>query len=102
MSVVLRANNTLRLARFTGVFAGILIALYITLEAPISGTSMNPARSFGSNVFAMAWSTYWIYALGPCAGMVGAAALFRATGGRARCAKMVHDSGPCTFRSCEY
>ena len=103
MSVVLRASNTLRLARFTGVFAGILIATYITFEAPISGMSMNPARTFGSNVFAMAWSSYWVYVLGPCAGMLGAAALFRATGGRARCAKLMHDgAGPCAFSSCEY
>jgi len=37
MSVVLRASNTARLARFTGLFAAALVAAYITLEAPCRG-----------------------------------------------------------------
>jgi aquaporin Z len=37
MSVVLRASNTKRLARFTGLFCGALVATYVTLEAPSRG-----------------------------------------------------------------
>ena len=48
MTVVLLASNSPRLARFTGLFAGLLVALYITFEAPLSGMSMNPARTFAS------------------------------------------------------
>jgi aquaporin Z len=44
MSVVLRVSNTQHLTRYTGLFAGALVATYITLEAPLSGMSMNPVR----------------------------------------------------------
>jgi len=43
MTIVLCTSNNQRLAQWTGVFAGILVATYITLEAPFSGMSMNPA-----------------------------------------------------------
>ena len=52
MSVVLRVSNSQRLTRWTGLFAGMLVCLYISFEAPISGMSMNPARTFGSAFFA--------------------------------------------------
>jgi aquaporin Z len=44
MLAVLYTSNRVRLMRYTGLFAGALLAGYITLEAPFSGTSMNPAR----------------------------------------------------------
>src|SRR5262245_43885472 len=47
MSVVLRVSNNRTLNRFTGLCAGLLVATYITLEAPLSVSSMNPARTFG-------------------------------------------------------
>ena len=48
MSAVLYFSNHHRLAATPGLFAAILVATYITFEAPFSGMSMNPARSFGS------------------------------------------------------
>jgi aquaporin Z len=54
MSVVLTVTNTPRLARHTGLFVGTLVATYITLEGPLSGMSMNPARTFGSALPAQA------------------------------------------------
>ena len=48
MAVILRVSNNPRLHKLTGLCAGALIAAYITFEAPISGISMNPARSFAS------------------------------------------------------
>ncbi|MGN6733236.1 MAG: aquaporin, partial [Candidatus Binatia bacterium] len=48
MTVVLRVSSTPRLHKFAGLCAGILVAIYITVEAPISGMSMNPARTFAS------------------------------------------------------
>ena len=60
-SVVLHVSNHKRLNRFTGLFAGLLIAIYITFEAPISGMSMNPARSFASALPAQLWTGLWIY-----------------------------------------
>src|SRR3989442_8941511 len=46
MLVVLIASNTKNLARFTGLFAGVLIAMFITVEAPLSGMIIKPARTF--------------------------------------------------------
>jgi hypothetical protein len=48
MLVVLIVSNHTKLNAWTGVFAGVLVASYITVEAPLSGMSMNPARSFAS------------------------------------------------------
>src|SRR5262245_37424292 len=48
MSLVLRLSNTPRLVRFTGLCAGAMVATYISLEAPYSGMSMNPACTFAS------------------------------------------------------
>jgi len=44
MSAVLRFSNHPRLARYTGLAAGVLVMLFITFEAPLSGMSMNPAE----------------------------------------------------------
>jgi aquaporin Z len=43
MSMILRVSNTPALARCTGLFAGLLVWTCISLEAPVSGMSMNPA-----------------------------------------------------------
>jgi aquaporin Z len=104
MSVVLRASNTARLARFTGLFAGALVATYITLEAPLSGMSMNPARSLASALPAGAWPPLWIYFTAPPLGMLLAAELYLRRRGAAAvfCAKLHHDTTQrCIFR-CRY
>ncbi len=102
MSVVLRASNTTRLARFTGLFAGLLVATYITLEAPLSGMSMNPARTLGSAAVGRLWTSLWIYFTAPLAGMLLAAELYRRTRRPVLCAKLDHPAtGPCIFR-CGY
>src|SRR5437868_806009 len=77
MLMVLYATNTPKLARFTGLFAGILIALYITFEAPLSGMSINPARTFASAVPSGIWTQGWIYFTAPVLGMFLAAQLYR-------------------------
>src|SRR3712207_3420431 len=98
MSVVLRASNHARLARWTGVLAGLLVALYVSVEAPVSGMSMNPARTFGSAVSAHVWTALWVYFTAPLAGMLLAAELFTRAGGRAACAKLHHhDRRRCIF-----
>jgi aquaporin Z len=56
MSVVLRVANAAPLAHYTPLFAGGLVAAYITLEAPLSGMSMNAARTFGSALTAQLWT----------------------------------------------
>ncbi len=94
MTVVLVASNTSSVARYTGVFAGLLVATYITFEAPISGMSMNPARSFGSSLFANSHAGLWIYFTAPIFGMLLAAeAYVRMRGASAvSCAKLHHQN----------
>lgn len=64
-------------ARATKSFAGIAIGSAIALDAlfggPISGASMNPARSFGPALISGAWHDLWIYLTAPVAGAVLAA-----------------------------
>lgn len=100
MLVVLIVSNTPRLARFTGLAAGALVALYITFEAPISGMSMNPARTFGSDLAAGAWPAYWVYLAGPPLGMLLASEVYLRVRGASQvfCAKLQHDAGAhCIF-----
>ncbi|MEJ0039245.1 MAG: aquaporin [Gammaproteobacteria bacterium] len=89
---VLVASSTPRIARFTGVIAGGLVAAYITFEAPFSGMSMNPARSFASAAPALMWQGFWIYVIAPVLGMLAGAQLFLLVRGRHRlaCAKLIH------------
>lgn len=101
MLTVLAVSNRPALARFTGVAAGLVLALDIVFEAPLSGTSMNPARSFGPAVLAGTLDSLWLYATAPLLGMLSAAELFVRTHGfsHVRCAKLHHAAGTrCIFR----
>lgn len=100
MTAVLHVSNHPRLARYTGVVAGSLVALYITVEAPVSGMSLNPARSLAPALMAGELSSLWIYFVAPPAGMFTAALVFvRARGrGAVLCAKLHHHtSARCIF-----
>src|SRR5438552_870981 len=65
MTMILWTSNSEKLSRLTPYFAGIFVAFYIAIESPVSGMSMNPARTFASAVFAGNWSGWWIYFLAP-------------------------------------
>jgi aquaporin Z len=81
MTVILTVSNNSRIHRLTGLYAGILVAVYITVEAPVSGMSMNPARSFASAVPAHQWTALWVYFIAPLLGMfLAAEAYLRARG----------------------
>jgi aquaporin Z len=100
MTTVLLVSNS-RFSSWTPFFAGSLVATYITFEAPISGMSMNPARSLGSAVAADYYPALWIYFTGPLMGMLSAAQLYRVLRGfgGVYCAKLHHDnSARCIFR----
>jgi aquaporin Z len=105
MSVVLTVSNARPpYPRFTGVAAAICSATFVTIAAPLSGVSLNPARTTASALVAHRWEFVWIYYTAPLAGMLLAAALFvRLRGaGAVRCARLNH-TGPfvCIFR-CGY
>ena len=92
MTVILRVSNHARLARYTGLFAGLLVATYISFEAPLSGMSMNPARSFGSGFSAGVWTGFWIYLTAPLLGMLAAAEVYVRHKGLVNCCKLHHDN----------
>ena len=92
MTMILFTSNSTRVPRLTPYFAGTLVALFITFESPISGMSMNPARSFASAVVSGSWTAWWIYFVAPPVAMLAAAEVFVRTRGlkSVLCAKLNH------------
>jgi aquaporin Z len=92
MITILWVSNREALARYTPYFVGALYATFITFETPLSGMSMNPARTFGSALHAGYWDALWVYFTGPTLGMLLAGEIFlRARRGVAPfCAKLHH------------
>jgi aquaporin Z len=75
-------------AQNVGLFGAFGVGAYIALAglwgSPISGTSMNPARTFGPDLASGNFSDYWVYVAGPLAGAaaaVGIAFILRGAGG---------------------
>ena len=87
VSVIL---GTASAAQNVGAIAALGVGGYIALaglwSAPVSGTSMNPARSFGPALVSGDFTSYWVYVVGPFAGAliaVGCAFVLRGRGGDA-------------------
>jgi aquaporin Z len=93
MGVVLWTSNRPALAGYTSYLVGVLIMFYILLFAPVSGFSINPARTVGSAVFAQVWTAWWVYVTAPLLGMFGAAEIYLRSAGRDSilCAKLHPD-----------
>jgi aquaporin Z len=102
MLTVLTVSNTPKLARWTGVFAGALVASYITFEAPLSGMSMNPARTLGSAVVAWLWTGLWVYFTAPVLAMLLAAEVHVRSRRAVYCAKLHHHNGARCIFNCEF
>jgi len=75
-------------AQNIGIFGAIGVGGYIALAglwgSPISGASMNPARTFGPDLVGKDFSDYWVYVAGPLVGAavaVGTAWILRGAGG---------------------
>ena len=104
MAVVLWLSNRPAFSQYTSYLVGILIMFYILIFAPVSGFSINPARTVGSAVFAGVWTAGWLYFVAPVLGMMGAAEVHLRVYGieSILCAKLYPDPDyPCSFR-CHY
>ena len=102
--VILNVSNSRRLTRLTPWVAGFLIAAYISIESPLSGMSMNPARTVASAAPARIWTALWVYFLAPSLAMLAAGEFYRRGRGahRVYCAKYHHHNHKrCIFR-CNY
>lgn len=98
MLSILLVMSHARLARHTGLVAGVLVACFIALEAPLSGMSMNPARTLASALPSGMWTSIWIYCSAPVLGMWLATRAYLAIGAAraAGCAKLRHSADlPC-------
>jgi aquaporin Z len=104
MLTVLIVSNRPSINRYTGLLAGALVATYISVEAPLSGMSMNPARSFASAFPPQIWAGLWIYFAAPPLGMLLAAEAYL-RGPRRRqvlCCKLHHDNDKRCIFHCGY
>jgi aquaporin Z len=102
LSVVMMVNRSPRLAPYTGAFAAMLVAVFISVAAPVSGMSINPARTFGSAVWAQSWTGFWIYLSAPVLGMLAGVELQRWLTARHErlCGKLNHDETVACFVRC--
>jgi aquaporin Z len=87
VSVIL---GTASAAQNVGTIGALAVGGYIALAglwaAPVSGTSMNPSRSFAPALVGGDWTAYWVYVAGPLIGAaiaVGCAVILRGRGGDA-------------------
>jgi len=80
------ASSAQNLGPLSALGVGGYIILAGLWSSPVSGASMNPARSFGPALVGGDWSSYWIYLVGPFVGgalAVGVAYVLRGRGGDA-------------------
>ena len=69
MGMILITSDHPQLKKYTRLFSGLFVCLFVTFGASISGFEMNPAGSFVSAFAANRWDYYWIYLILPILGM---------------------------------
>ncbi len=92
MFVILNVSHGAAEKRITaGLAIGGVIALEALFAGPVSGASMNPARSLGPAVVAFQWDTLWLYLTAPVVGAILAIPAYRC----------VRESGCCSSACCK-
>lgn len=76
IAVILFFTARDKLKNFTPFMMPVIYCVMVFVEAPVSGTSTNPARSFGPAVVSAIWSDYWLYWVAPVIGMLIAVLVF--------------------------
>ena len=94
MLVIASVVSNPRLAPLSGVAIGSTITMAMLFLGPVSGASMNPARSFGPALASMSWASHWVYWVGPALGAAAAVLVhkFVLAGWPARASDEVQDS----------
>jgi aquaporin Z len=82
MMMVLFTSSYERIKKYTRIFAGCLVCVWVIAAGPVSGFGMNPARSFASAFPSVVWTAFWIYLFVLFAGMLSAAEVFLFVGKR--------------------
>lgn len=105
MLTILAVVNSTR-TRWTGIVSGVLVALLVSTESPLTGTSLNPARSFAPAALGSLWQHQWIYWIAPPLGAALATLLYQQGligTGKSYCSKLFHiTSIPCHHPRCGY
>jgi aquaporin Z len=103
VALILRFVDDPTLMPFTAAAAGALVAFLVFVEAPVSGTSLNPARSLGPAIVAGDVRDVWLYLVAPPLGALLAVALYRRRRRTVRCGKLFHANAyDCRFLDCQY
>ncbi|OVA05508.1 Major intrinsic protein [Macleaya cordata] len=66
-----------RVGHISGVVVGVAISLAVLITGPVSGGSLNPARSMGPAIVSGKFDDLWVYVLAPTVGAAAGALLFR-------------------------
>jgi aquaporin Z len=78
-------------AHWTPLAVWIVVAVLVWKGAPYTGTSLNPARSFGPAAIAERWRIYWVYVVGPLGGTLCAVGVWKLIPRNTLTAKLFHD-----------
>jgi aquaporin Z len=102
LAIVFACVSSVRTARWTPVILLFVTTLMVWFEAPVSGASLNSARSFGPALVATYWKGFWIYLLAPNLAAIGIGLLVRNFFSIRRIvtAMLYHPKGPCPHPNC--
>ena len=80
MMLVIKASFSTEspLRQFASLPIGGIVGIEVMLMGPVAGAAMNPARAFGPTLLLGDWSSFWIYLIGPVAGLVSGAVVWNA------------------------
>jgi aquaporin Z len=103
VSLILNFVDRPRLMPFTAAAAGTVVAFLVFVEAPVSGTSPNPARTLGPALVGGTFKDLWAYLVAPPLGALGAALVYRDQRSSVACGKLFHSGTvECQFFDCQY